>query len=584
MPEPATMCAAFQRTAASQSHRTAVRSSDGRISLRWSDYADEVRRIAGGLAALGVSRGDSVALMLTNRPEFFVADLAAMHLGATVFSIYNTSSVEQIRYLLDHADPAAVICEQRFAEVIRAAGGTERVLCVEDGDLDGLRPAVGFDFESTWRAVDPDDVLFLIYTSGTTGPPKGVEMTHRGMLALAGAIATEFEFRPGDRALSYLPAAHVAERAATYYPHVMHGTEITTVADMTTVSTVLTDVRPDVWGGVPRIWEKAKDGVEAKLAASPLPARLAARWAIGVGRAVARHQVTGQQVPFALAAWRAVADRLVLSRVRRAMGMDRVRWAVTGSATTPNEVFEFMRGIGIPLTDVWGMSEIGMVTAAAGDAARPGTVGRPLPGAEVRIMADGEIHVRCPWMMRGYRNDPERTAETVDADGWLHTGDLFTQDADGYLRIIGRKKELIINAGGKNMSPNTIQQAISAEAPLIGWVVAAGDGRPYNVALIVLDPEESATFAETHGLSPDPGALAKDPRVIDIVRAAVEAGNAKLSRVEQIKRYAVLPTYWEPGRDEVTLTMKLRRKDILERYADRIDELYRTRERERPRR
>lgn len=573
MPEPATLCEAFQRTAAVQPDAVALRTADGVTEITWRVYVESVERIAGGLAARGATSGDTVALMMTNRPEFFLADLAAMHLGATPFSIYNTSAPAQVAYLIGHAAPRVVICERQFADTVRAAGATQ-VLCLEDDDLDALAPEPGFDFAAAWQSVTPDDLLTLIYTSGTTGPPKGVEVTHGGMLAQLRAMATEFEVRRGDRVLSYMPAAHIAERLALYYSHVRHGTQVTCVADLKTITDALMQVRPSTWGGVPRVWEKAKDGIEAKLATEPAAKREVAKRAIAVGVEGARRRAAGRSVPLHLAAQHAVADRLVLSRIREAMGMENVRWAVTGSAPTSTEVFEFFRGIGIPLTDVWGMSEVGLVTAAAGDAARPGTVGRPLPGVELRLLDDGEIVVRCPWVMRGYRDDPERTAEAVDADGWLHTGDLGTQDDDGYLRIIGRKKELIINAAGKNMSPANIQQAISAESPLIGSIMAVGDGRPYNVALIVLDPDEAAAYAADRGIAADPAVLAKDPGVHAAIDAAVASGNAKLSRVEQIKRFTILPAFWEPGGLELTPTMKLRRANVAERYAEEIDQLY----------
>ncbi|NMN95872.1 AMP-dependent synthetase/ligase [Antrihabitans stalactiti] len=546
MSEPQTLPQAFQRHVAERPDVVALRTLGGAVSLTWRQYGDEVRRIAGGLAALGLKRGDVFAALLTNRPEFKLTEMAANHLGATTFSIYNTCSAEQIEYLLSHSGAKIVVTEQQYVERIKASGAAvDHLLVVEDGDVARLEPAADFDFEAAWKGVQPDDVLCMIYTSGTTGPPKGVEHTHRGAFGMAGALTSALPLNADDKVISYLPSAHAADRFVCYYFGTIYGTEITTVADMKQLPAALADVHPTVFAAVPRVWEKLKIGVELQVQANEL---LAAGFEAGAPQ--------------------------VIAAIRSKLGLDRVKWAVSGAAAIPPGVFAFLQKLDIPVTDIWGMSEIGLATAATPALAKAGTVGIPLPGYETRVLEDGELLIRAPFIMKGYRNDPEKTAEAIDADGWMHTGDVVEVDDEGFLKIVDRKKELIINAGGKNMSPVNIENAISAESMLIGAVMAIGDGRPYNVALITLDPEAAPVYAAKFGLEADPEVLVKDERVIAAVQAGVDAGNDKLSRIEQIKRFTLLPTLWESGGDELTPTGKLKRKPINAKYAAEIDELY----------
>ncbi len=546
MPKPTTFPAAFQQTVANNPDRIALRTPDDRISLTWTQYGDEVRRLAGGLASLGLGRGDTFAAMLSNRPEFNLTEVAASHLGATTYSMYNTSSPEQIAYLLTHADTRIAVCDRQFADRIRASGvELEHLLIVEDGDLDRLAPAADFDFDATWRAVEPEDLLCLIYTSGTTGPPKGVEHTHRGWLVMAEASQHAFPFGADDTAISYLPSSHAGDRFFCHYYAIATGAQVTCVADPQQLPGVIARTHPTTFAAVPRMWEKLKFGVERQLAEDDA---VAAAFAAGVPQ--------------------------VVEAVRTKIGFDRLRWAISGAAAIPPDVYAFMQKLGLPVTEFWGMSECGLGTASPPSEARIGTIGRMTAGGAARIGADGELLVKVPWVMRGYRNAPEQTAQAIDANGWLHTGDLASVDEDGYYRIVGRKKEIIVNSGGKNMSPSNIEAAIVDRSPLIGTIMAVGDARPYNVALISLDPDAAPVFAEQLGLEPDPAVLAKDPRVVELVQQAIDAGNATLSRIEQIKRFAILPAFWEPGGDEMTPTSKLRRRPIAEKYAAEIDELY----------
>jgi long-subunit acyl-CoA synthetase (AMP-forming) len=299
-------------------------------------------------------------------------------------------------------------------------------------------------------------------------------------------------------------------------------------------------------------------------------------WALGVAAERSKHQLAGEPVPTELAAEWKLADEMVLSGLRAALGFDRLRWALSGAAPIPAQTLAFFAGLGIPIAEIWGMSELSCICSVSHpDDAKLGTVGKLLPGMEYRRTADGELHVRGPLVMKGYRGLPEQTSEAIDADGWLHTGDIVEIDADGYLKIVDRKKELIINAAGKNMSPANIENTIKASTPLVGAIAVIGDARPYNTALIVLDVEIAGPYARQHGL-PDASAatLAADPTVVQTIAAGVAAGNQRLSRVEQIKRFRVLPVFWEAGGDEVTLTMKLKRKVIAEKYLSDIADLY----------
>jgi long-subunit acyl-CoA synthetase (AMP-forming) len=438
------------------------------------------------------------------------------------------------------------------------------------------QPAAGFDFEKTWRAVTPDDVATIIYTSGTTGPPKGVEITHANMLAQCAATIEVLGHRDGERIISYLPSAHVADRWGTHYSPMIYGGQVTCVADHRTVLGAFLEVRPTTGGGVPQMWYKLKAGIEAAVEHEPDPAKQQGmRWALDVGKRYVRAGQSGD-VPAELAAEYQKADELVLSKIRAMIGFDQLRVAVSGAAPIAPDVLEFMCAIGIPVCELWGMSELSCcATINPPGAVRIGTVGVAIPGVELKLAEDGEVLARGATVMKGYRRDPEKTAETIDADGWLHTGDIGTIDDDGYVTIIDRKKELIINQAGKNMSPANIENAVRAASPLVGQVVTIGDDRPYNTALIVLEPDMAAGFAAAHdNAGASIAELAKDPAMIAAIQSAVDTANERLSRVEQIKKFRILPVVWEPGGDELTPTMKLRRRPITEKYAQEIDALY----------
>ncbi|MFZ2112253.1 MAG: long-chain fatty acid--CoA ligase [Solirubrobacteraceae bacterium] len=585
-PDAATLCEAFQITAAENADRIALRIPGGSIELTYAQAAKRVQDIATGLYSLGVRRGDTVGLMLCNRPEFNLCDTAAMHLGATPFSIYNTCSPEQIAYLFSNAANKVVITERQFVQRILDADvdSLEHLICL-DGAPEGmlsledveLRDAPDFDFVAAWHAVTPEDLITICYTSGTTGPPKGVELTHANVLAECRAAAEVIEVNPEGRIVSYLPHAHMADRYSSHYTPMIYGTQVTLIADPREVISALPEVRPTSFGSVPRVWEKMKAGLEAAIAADADAARKqAVSWAIDIGLQRVRAEQAGEQPSAELLEQNAQADELVLCKLRERVGLDQAKTLYAGAAPTPIDVLEFFHAIGLPICELWGMSELTCVgTSNPADRPKIGTVGTALPGLEVRIAEDGELLCRGPILMRGYRSDPQRTAEAIDSDGWLHTGDIAEIDSEGYVKIVDRKKELIINAAGKNMSPANIESQLKSSSSLIGQAIAIGDRRPYNVALIVLDPDGAGAWANEHGL-PDatPATLCEDPDVRAEVAQSVEEANTHLSRVEQIKRFAILPCDWLPGGHELTPTMKLKRKPIAEKYAAEIDALY----------
>jgi long-chain acyl-CoA synthetase len=537
-----TLAEAFQLTASQRPDAVALRTPDDRTSITWAEYADRVERIAGGLASLGVGKGDAVAIMLLNRPEFHLIDTAALHLGATPFSVYNTSTRDQVEHLFRNAGNRVVFTQPEFLPVLE--GQCEQIVLVDDLEAFEERTPSGFHFDETWRAVEPQDVLTLIYTSGTTGPPKGVQITHANMMAELRGCSTVLPVEPGGRGTSFLPSAHIADRwASHYYASIGFGCTTTSVADPRTIVQHLPSIKPTVWGSVPRIWEKIEAALKAAHPPIDDPGKL--------------------------------PDE-VKARIHARLGLDQAAWLISGAAPIAAETLEYFLALGLPIQELWGMSETSCcVTINPRHAIRVGTCGTVIPGATLRVADDGELLVHGDLVMAGYRNAPEQTAEAIDAEGWLHTGDVATIDDDGYMTIVDRKKELIINAAGKNMSPANIEQRLKAAHPLIGQAVVIGDRRPYNVALLVLDPDACAAFAaEVDAPDASPAALAGHGAVQALIAEAVEAANGHLSRVEQVKRFRVLPEEWLPGGDELTPTMKLKRKPISAKYEAEIEALY----------
>jgi long-subunit acyl-CoA synthetase (AMP-forming) len=483
-----------------------------------------------------------------------------------------------------------VVTESQFAstvlDVAARVDSIEHVFLV-DGEVSGALAlsdleaagAQDFDFEAAWRTVGPQDIATLIYTSGTTGPPKAVELTHENLLWEIRLLDRVFPMRAGGRTISYLPMAHLADRCAAHYQAIVSGASVTFVGDVSQVIGALIDVRPTSWGAVPRVWEKLKAALEAGFASEADGERRAAlAGALAQSIGVVRAQQAGEEVPAEVLREREEADAEFFAPLRAMLGLDEVDYLISGAAPIAAEVLEFFSALGLPICEIWGMTETSLIaTSNPQDAIRIGTVGPALPGIELSLAEDGELLVRGPTIMRGYRGDPELTAQTIGPGGWLRTGDIAEIDGDGYVRIVDRKKELIINAAGKNMSPANIENRIKAACPLVGSVVAIGDRRPYNTALVVLDPVAAGAYAAAHGLSASsPAELAQDEEIRAEIQAGIERANQALSRVEQIKRHTILPEEWQPGGDELTPTMKLRRRPITEKYGPEIQAMYKS--------
>ena len=588
--DAATLAEAVRITAGQNADQVWVKTRDGSVAIKWGEGIERVDRIAGGLRKLGVEKADTVALMLVNRPEFHIVDFGVVTAGGTPFSIYQTYTPEQIEYLLRDAETGVVVTEQLFLPVIQEAisklDEPPQVVLVDppaDGAPEGMISLAeleemdpDFDGAAAVAELDENDILTLIYTSGTTGPPKGVQLTHRNLMFTAASTNQIVQFPDHSRVISWLPAAHIAERAAHHYLPAVFGFEVTSVDDYSAVREVLPEVRPQWFFAVPRIWEKLKGGLESTVAGQPDEAREPLEAAIADAVEKVRLEQAGEEVPGDLAERVAQADETYFAPLRAALGLDQVVTINVGAAPTPREVLEFFHAIGLPLAELWGMSETcGGGTVNPPEAVRIGTVGPPTPGVEVKLAEDGEVLVRGGLTMAGYRNMPEATAETIDTDGWLHTGDIGEIDDAGYLKIVDRKKELIISAAGKNMSPANIEAEIKSSSPLIDQVCCIGDQRPYNVALISLDPDFAPMWAGQQGIDEASiEALSGNEQLLEAVRNAVQEGNSKLARVEQIKRFKVLPKDWIPGGDELTPTMKLKRKPIAEKYGAEIEGLY----------
>ena len=568
-------------------------------TLSWHDYRERVAEVAMGLAGLGVGRGDFLAIMATNRPEHVLADQGAVHAGATPTTFYFTLAPEQIQFVAGHCEAKVAVLEdrdtlKRWQELRDDLPALRHLVLLDgaqEGDGEGVlgwdelvrrgREALAADraaFEELRGRVGPEDNATLLYTSGTTGPPKGVLLTHHNVLFECTALDRLTGLEAGGSSVSYLPLAHIAERVLSIYVPLTMRTHIWFCPEPTQAVEYVREARPSLFFGVPRVWEKVRAGITAKLAAEESERkRKIAQSAVETGLEVVRRRQRGQPVPLQLRVKHAALERLVLAKVREAIGLDRCTFASSAASPLAVDVAEFFAALGLPLVEVYGMTETtGVATGNRPGKVKIGTVGPALAGVEVRLADDGEVLVRGPVNTPGYFKQPEATAALIDGDGWLHTGDVGQLDGDGYLKIVDRKKELIITSSGKNLSPANIEGLLK-EHPLIGQALVFGDDRPYVVALIVLDHELAPAWAARNGIgigTGDLAALAAHEQVLREVQLAVDGANQRLARVEQVKRFEVLPVEWTAESEELTPTLKLRRRIIHAKYAERIDALY----------
>jgi long-chain acyl-CoA synthetase len=592
-----TLCSVFAASVARRGEAEALvgKTPNGeRRSVSWNQYRERVREVALGFHALGVTRNSFGVIMARNRPEHVIADLGLVHAGATPVSLYNSLAPEQVSYIASHCDARVAVVEDaaflaKFQAVRAELPNLDRIVLLEGASDDPSvitwdellatgRAAHARDphaFDGLWQGVTPDDMLTLIYTSGTTGPPKGVIDTHRSALWAIEALHRVVSTSEADRIVSYLPLAHAADRFLNYYAAIVSGHTTVFCAEVAQIMQTVLEARPTGFGGVPRIWEKLHAGLTSAIAQEPdEQRRRMVLGALDVARKVVALEQRDEPVPAELRQQRAMAEP-IFAAIRARIGFDQAKHTVTGAAPTPREVLEFFHTIGLPISEVWGMSELGVIgTRNPPERIKLGSIGVTLPGVEARLAPDGELQVRGGLVMRGYYKDPEKTAETIDPEGWLSTGDIATVDAEGYYTIVDRKKELIITAGGKNISPANLESLLKAH-PLIGQACVIGDNRAYLTALIVLDGQVAPTWAAAHGIASHGIAqLAVHPEVAADVARAVAAVNERVSRVENIRKWTILPAEWTAESEELTPTLKLKRRVIGDKYASAIAAMY----------
>jgi long-chain acyl-CoA synthetase len=585
-----TFASRWLETVAARPDLVALRSKDGDgwAEITFGELAERVARTAAGLRALGVGPGDRVVMMMRNIPDFHVVDLAIIFCGATAISIYNSSSAEQVAYLAGHSGARVAVVEdmgfgERFATVRDQLTALEHVVVLHDpeglaGDdlipgsalTDGHEP---IDLHAAAADITPDMLATVIYTSGTTGPPKGVMITHRNIVWTCQGYLDLVAIDPkGFRAISYLPMAHIAERMTGHYLAGLGGFEVTTCPDPSQIAAYAREVHPQTMFGVPRVWEKIHAGVQAALSADP-EAKARFDEAVAAAEPIVERRTAGTATAEDDEAW-AFLDEVAFRNVRALIGLDAVQFAVTGAAPIPPELIRWYRSIGVPMSEVYGLSETTGPMTWDPYAVRVGTVGRAFPGVDVFLGDDGEVLCRGGNVFAGYLDDPEKTADALDPDGTFHSGDIGVIDDDGYLRIVDRKKELIITAGGKNISPANLEAAIKT-IPAIGQACCVGDQRPFVGALVVLDPEIAVGWFTERGVEVGTLAeLAAHPDAQDLLQRAVDDVMVRFSNVERVKRVAVLADEWLPDGDELTPTSKLKRRSILAKYSDQIDGIY----------
>jgi long-chain acyl-CoA synthetase len=577
--------------------------------ITWRDYGEAVKKAVKSLLSLGFQHSDKIALLSGNRPEWHIGDVAAMSIGGATAAIYATNSPEQVAYIIGHSEAriAFVDVTDQLEKILKMRSDLprlEKVVVFEgyEGDANG-------DFVMTWddflalgrevddsryddatRAVKPDDLATFVYTSGTTGPPKGVMLTHSNIWWTATHSEQHIPIGDADngRALSYLPLSHIAERMISHLLQIYYGTQTWFAESLDTLLADLQTCKPTYFFGVPRVWEKFYAGFQAMAAQPPKDKseerkKKLARKAIEVGREVTKHEqeaiarggkMTDARTPLGLRLQHAVLDKLVLVKIRERFGLDQCQLALSAAAPLNPDLIWFFHSIGIKITEGYGQSEDnGPTTWNPPDAVKIGTVGTALPGMEVKIAEDGEILARGGNVMAGYYKDEAATKDAIDADGWLRSGDVGEFDEHGYLKITDRKKDLIITAGGKNVAPQEIENRIKFHH-LISQVVVIGDRRPFLTALVTLDEEKAPAWASGQGIEGDVAAIANHERTLKEIEGAINDVNRNLAKVEGVKKFRVLERDFLQEENEITPTMKVKRKQINENYGDAIEDMY----------
>lgn len=559
--------------------------------ISWRSYADHVRRVALSLRALGHERGECVAIISENRPEWLYVDLGTQAAGGITAAVYTTNAAEQVAYIVGHSRARIFFVEneEQLDKALETRGELPRLERIVVLDMEGLRDfedpmVMGFEeflelggdgegFEEGVRMGRPQDTALLVYTSGTTGPPKGAMLSHSNLIETATLLGEANPIHETDEVLSFLPLCHIAERLMTVVNQIRFGYTVSFAESLETVSDNLREVSPTVFFAVPRIWEKFHSRIQLTMDDSTWFKKLCYRVALGVGERYVRRRFDEGDGGRGLAT--RLAHLAVYRPLRKKLGLERTRVAISGAAPISSEILRYFHAIGIEMREVYGQTEgSGPTTIHAGRDIRLGTVGRPLPGTEVRIGDDGEILVRGPHVFQGYFRNEEATREVL-VDSWLHSGDVGEMDADGFLRITDRKKDLIITAGGKNIAPQNIENQLKC-SPYINDAVVIGDRRRFLSALVLIDEENVTDWAQQSRVPFTTYAdLARNPEVRRLIEAEVDAVNRELAAVERIKRFTILDKRLEQEDGELTPTMKVKRKKISEIYKDLIEEMYR---------
>ena len=554
----------------------------------WAEYAAQVRAAGRSLLALGFEPGQITTILGFNRPEWVILDVATMAAGGAPAGIYATSSPDEVQYIVGHAESPLILVENaaQIAKVLEVRDRLPhlKTIVTMEGAVPSDDPMVltwteflekgsdvsDADLDARIAALEPDGLATLIYTSGTTGPPKGVMLTHKNLTWTAAGAMELLPLENDDRTVSYLPLSHIAEQMFSIHLPITVGWSVYYAESIEKLAENLKEVRPTIFFAVPRVWEKFHAAVSAKLAESTGIKHKIGAWAQGVGRRHVDFVVNGRTPPLGLKIQHGIANALAFKKVKDAMGLDKARIAATSAAPISQEILEFFAGFDLPIVEIYGQSEgTGPTTANGHGAIRFGSVGKAFPGCEVKVADDGEILLKGGNVFAGYYKDARATADTL-VDGWLHSGDLGSFDDDGFLYITGRKKDIIITAGGKNIAPSNLELAIKDNL-LVSEAVVIGDRRKYLTALITLDAERVAEFAAEHGIS---GPVHHSDRLQKEIQATIDGMNDKLARVEQVKKFTILPRELTIDDGELTGTLKVKRNVVSEHFSDVIDGMY----------
>ena len=580
--------------------RTAMREKDFGIwrSISWKQYGENAKYVCLGLNSLGLERGDRVAIVSENNPQWLYSDMGILAAGGVTVGIYTTDSAIQVEYIVRHSGAKFFIGEneEQLDKILEARKNLPLLEKIFVIDMEGLRhfkdPMVKtFDelldlgraldreqpllFEKRLREPQPDDLAILIYTSGTTGPPKGAMISHRNILSV---MEMQQAVNPGqemDEVLSFLPLCHIAQRIASVYNPLLGGFKINFVENLDSIPLNIREVSPTIFFAVPRIWEKFYSSLVLRMQDSTSLEKLVFKWALKIGRQASDYRLKNRTIPFSQKTLFRLADWVVLKNLKKFIGLNKARYILSGAAPISPDLLKFYHSLGLDMRETYGQTECTGPTSVhfEGDT-KFGTVGKALPGSEIRIAEDGEILVRGPHVFLGYFNDPEKTRETV-VDGWLYTGDVGRFDGDGHLIITDRKKDIIITSGGKNITPSEIENQLKF-SPYINDATVIGDGRKYLTALIMIDEENVMKYAQDHRIPfTTYASLTRAPEIIKLIQQEVDAVNRNFAQVETIKRFRLLDIQLTPDDDEVTPTMKLKRKFVSEKFKELIESMYR---------